>query len=222
MGLEGPQTTPRSPLMIMSLWKSLRFSWIFSTMGLRQFTTWNGGIRLIPFLSIARKRIPTEEWCKLLIIASKLDCKEVRARAIDELTMRKNKVSSISRIELGNKYDVPQWLPGAYADTFVRESHLTIEEGEKLGLEVTVKVLEGRDKCKRNGWNSSGDTNVIQLVKEIFPPSTSLLRNSVTARLAGRPVYRVSRESANFNLSTSGGATLTLSSSRSGSSAKTR
>ena len=86
--------------------------------------------------------------------------------------MRKTKVSSIDRIELGNKYDVPQWLPEAYADTFVRAGHLTTEEGEKLGLEVAVKVLEGRDKCKRNGWKSSTNVKVTQLVRMIFTPST--------------------------------------------------
>lgn len=148
-----------------------------------------------PSLSVLRKWIPTEEWCKLLVISSKLDCKKVRTRAIDELTARRNKISSIDRIELGNRYDVPQWLPEAYADAFARESHLTTEEGEKLGLKVTVKVLEGRDRCKRNGWKSSGDGNVTQLVKEIFPPSTSPLRNR---GFAGKPVYKVSRASANL------------------------
>jgi hypothetical protein len=94
----------------------------------------------------------------------------VRVRTIDELTAKKTEQNPIDRIELGNKYDVPQWLPGAYADAFVRESHLTIEEGEKLGLEITVKVLEGRDRCKRNGWNNSGGGDVVRLVEELFPP----------------------------------------------------
>jgi hypothetical protein len=73
-------------------------------------------------------------------------------------------------------YDIPQWLPEAYADTFVRESHLTVEEGEKLGLEITVQLLKGRDQCKRNGWRSGRDTGVIQLVEAIFPPTPSGLQ----------------------------------------------
>lgn len=93
----------------------------------------------------------------------------MRARAIGELAAKIAEVSSIDRIELGNKYDVPQWLLEAYADAFTRENHLTTAEGEKLGLEITVKVLEGRDRCMRSGWNSSGDGNVTQLVKDIFP-----------------------------------------------------
>jgi len=168
---EGPQTIPHSLSVITSLRRNLRFSWTFSTAGSHHFTTCNRFVWLTLFLSVLRKDIPVEEWCRLLVVSSKLDCKEVRARAIDELTAKKKKLSSIDRIELGNKYDVPQWLPEAYADAFVRESHLTTEEGEKLGLEITVKVLKGRDRCKRNGWNHSGDGDVIRLVKEImFPP----------------------------------------------------
>jgi len=68
---------------------------------------------------------------------------EMRARAIDELTAKKTNVSSVDRIELGNKYNIPQWLPEAYADAFTRESHLTMEEGGKLGLEIETKVLQG-------------------------------------------------------------------------------
>jgi len=166
----GPQTTPQSPSVIMSLRRNLRFSWTFSTAGLHGFTPYNGFIWLIFFSSVLRGEIPVKEWCRLLVISSKLDCKEVRARAIDELTAKKNELSPIDRIELGNKYNVPQWLPGAYADVFVRGSHLTTEEGGKLGLEITVKVLKGRDRCKRNGWNHSGGGDVIQLVQEIFPP----------------------------------------------------
>jgi len=138
-------------------------------------------------LSILRKEIPTDEWCKLLVISSKLDCEEMRVRAIDELTAKKTNVSPVDRIELGNKYNVPQWLPEAYADAFIRESHLTTEEGEKLGLEIAVKVLQGRDRCKRNGWNSSGDSNVTQLVKEIFPPPRLQKKNAGSnRRRAGR------------------------------------
>jgi len=165
----GPQTTPQFPSVIVSLRRNLRFSWTFSTAGSHYFTPYNGFIRLIFFSSALRKEIPVKEWCRLLVISSKLDCKDVRGRAIDELTAKGTKLSPIDRIELGNKYDVPQWLPGAYADVFVRESHLTMEEGGKLGLEITVKVLDGRDRCKRNGWSHSGHSNVILLVREIFP-----------------------------------------------------
>ena len=92
-------------------------------------------------------------------------------------------MSLIDRIELGNKYDVPQWLPEAYAEAFVRDKHLTVEEGKKLGLEVAVKVLKGRDTCKRNGWRRAPQPktrrsvnvvtvseDVAALVRVIFPP----------------------------------------------------
>ena len=124
------------------------------------------------FLSILRNQIPNDEWFKLLVISSKLACEAVRARAINELTTIRPKVSPIDRIELGTKCNVPQWLPEAYADAFIRESPLTKEEGEKLGLEITVKVLRGREKCRRSGWSqrSSGDRHITKLVEEIFPP----------------------------------------------------
>jgi hypothetical protein len=98
----------------------------------------------------------------------------LRAKVIDDVTARKIKleVSSVDRVELGNKHAVPQWLPQAYAELFVRRNHLTVEEGEKLGLEITVQVLKGRDRCKRNSWTSARDVSVIELVKEIFPPPT--------------------------------------------------
>ena len=207
---EGPQTKLQSLSVIISPRRSLRFSWTFSITGLFQFATCNGSVRLIFFPSVLRKKIPTEEWCKLLVISSRLGCKEVRARAIDELTARKSKVSSIDRIELGTKYDVSQWLPEAYADAFTRESHLTTEEGERLGLEKTVRVLEGRDKCKRNGWSNSSDNNVARLVKDILLPLNRQV--APLPKFSGRFVYRVSRTSLNF--STSDGTTLIFSSLR--------
>jgi len=135
------------------------------------------------YRGILRGKIPTEEWCKLLVISSKLDCIPVHTRAIDELTAKKTEVSPVDRIEFGNKFNIPQWLPEAYADAFVRESHLTVEEGKKLGLETTVKVLKGRDVCNRNGWDGVGP-GVTQLVKEIFPPPD--LRVSWGQRRRGR------------------------------------
>jgi hypothetical protein len=126
-----------------------------------------------PRLSILRKEIPVNEWQKLLVVSAKLDCKEVRDKAIDALTTKRYQVLPVDRIVLGKKYDIPQWLPGAYAEVFVREKHLTVVEGEKLGLEATVVVLKGREKCKRNEWNSSDSSDVTQLVKDLFPGSSS-------------------------------------------------
>ena len=137
--------------------------------GLCHFTTCDRFARLTFSPSILRKAIPNDEWCKLLAISWKLGCEEVRARAIEELTASGSKVSPIDRIELGNKCNVPQWLPAAYAEAFLRWNYLTKAEGEKLGLEITVKLLRGRDACRRSGWGSSSD-QVTQLVEEIFPP----------------------------------------------------
>ena len=82
-------------------------------------------------------------------------------------------MSSVDRIQLGNVLIVPQWLPEAYAELFVREGHLTVEEGGKLGLEIAVKVLKGRYTCKKNGWTSSEDANVPALVNDMFPPPST-------------------------------------------------
>lgn len=125
---------------------------------------------LITCLSILRKEIPADEWCELLVLSSKLGCKELRTRAIEELIAKKTEVLPVDRIELGNKYQITQWLPEAYAHLFVREDHLTVKEGEKLGLDITVKVLKGRDACKRSRWTSSESYFVTELVERIFPP----------------------------------------------------
>lgn len=177
---EGPQTTPQSPLAIMSLPRNLRFSWTFSTAGPRHFTICNDFVRLIFFLGVLRKEIPIEERCKPLAIPSKLGCKEVCV-GDSRAHCKKSKLSPTYRIELGNNYDLSQWLPEAYANVFVRGDHLTTEEGETSGLEIMVKILEGRDRCKRNCWSHSGDIDVVWLVEEIFP---SL--NQPVAPLPGR------------------------------------
>lgn len=99
-------------------------------------------------------------------------------------------MSPVDRVELGNRYNIRRWLHEAYADVVVRENHLTVEEGEKLGLEVTVKILKGRDICERNGWKSSTDSGVIQLVKGMFPPPESPVQWVQRGGSAGRYVYR--------------------------------
>lgn len=157
-------------------------------MGSCHFTACDRSVWLTSLNSILRKVIPTDEWCKLLAISSKLACEEVRARAIEELTANRSNVSPVDRIELGNKYNVPQWLPDAYADVFVRENHLTKGEGEKLGLEITVKVLRGRDKCRRSGWGScsSGDRRITQLVEDVFFPKPELQKRRLAGRFVGK------------------------------------
>lgn len=139
-------------------------------------------------LSVLRNEIPIREWCKLIVISSKLNSKDLRTRAIDELSARKKQVSPVDRIELGNDHNIPQWLSEAYAEVFVRQSHLTVEEGKQLGLEITVKVLKGRDTCRRNGWDTPS-SGVTQLVKEIFPSSGSPVSPVQQRKKAGTNVY---------------------------------
>jgi hypothetical protein len=189
MELGGLQTTPRSLSILSSPRRSLCYSWTSSIAGLSQLTTINGFIRLTSRLSILRDEIPTKEWCKLLAISSKLGCKDVRTRAINELTAKKSEVSPVDRIELGNNHNIPQWLPEAYADVFVRQDHLTVEEGEKLGLKITVKVLKGRDTCKRNRWGSVAASGVTQLVKVIFPPTESPVSPMQRRKGVRRSIY---------------------------------
>jgi hypothetical protein len=77
-------------------------------------------------------------------------------------------VSPVDRIELGTKYNVPQWLPEAYADLFIRRGSPDKRRGGEVRIGDCGEGAEGAKQVQEEWLDSR--SHVTQLVKEIFPP----------------------------------------------------
>ncbi|KAF7981376.1 hypothetical protein HWV62_33855 [Athelia sp. TMB] len=84
----------------------------------------------------------TEQWMSMLHLSAKWDFESIKLLAIDRLTAR---AAPIDKIVLGRRYDIDEWLPGAYEAVCLRSDPLTVEEGMKLGVEDTVRISAARE-----------------------------------------------------------------------------
>ena len=71
-----------------------------------------------------------EEWTSILRLATKWNFLSLRELAVERLF---EIASPIDKITLSHTFDLPKWLPLAYAGLCERKAPLTIEEGRKLG-----------------------------------------------------------------------------------------
>ena len=90
-------------------------------------------------------RRPTEkttvQWASILHLAAKWGFESIKLLAIDNLTAN---AVPVDKIVLGRRYEISEWLPGAYEAVCTREDPLTVEEGMKLGVEDIIKISAAR------------------------------------------------------------------------------
>ena len=77
--------------------------------------------------------------------------------AINSLNVLLNDNNPITRIELGNEYDVPKWCFEGYCTLARREEPPSVDEGRRLGVDNVVKLGTIREKRleERISWMKS-------------------------------------------------------------------
>ena len=55
--------------------------------------------------------------------------------------------SAVDKIVLANDYKIKDWLLDAYDEVCARREPLTIEEGQRLGMDTVIKIANFRERC---------------------------------------------------------------------------
>lgn len=105
----------------------------------------------------------TAEWTSVLALSSKWVFSQLRQRAIKEL---EKLAGPTDRILLAKKYAIKEWYVPAYKELCIRRQAMTLEDGEKLGLDTVIKVWEMQQELEC--WEECCDEMHVAKVKERF------------------------------------------------------
>ncbi|KAG2347186.1 hypothetical protein BDR05DRAFT_877413 [Suillus weaverae] len=89
----------------------------------------------------------SEEWVRLLSIATRYGMERIRARALHELEYLPQ-LDPIQKIILARKHDVRDWLLPSYVALCLRRQPLNVLEAVELGLETMVLIAMGRESVR--------------------------------------------------------------------------
>lgn len=101
------------------------------------------------------------EWTAILDLAANWNFKSIKALAIKKLACI---ASPIDKIVLGRKYDIEAWLGDAYEAVCIRDEPLTLEEGNRLGMEDVINISATRQRV--HGWPASPP--LVNFIRETF------------------------------------------------------
>ncbi|TFL04658.1 hypothetical protein BDV98DRAFT_326668 [Pterulicium gracile] len=140
-----------------------------------------------------------EDWGRILHLANTWRFYEVKALCVRELS--KLEMLPVDRIHLYQNFEVDQTLlVQCYIQLCSRDTALTVEEGEKLGMKTAMLVMQARERARaRDGAksplpDSTRAQEIVSLVEELFgvtagpAPSTPLLTNA-TLNGTGSPSH---------------------------------
>ncbi|TDL18191.1 hypothetical protein BD410DRAFT_753467 [Rickenella mellea] len=85
-----------------------------------------------------------EEWLAVLELAHKYNFKNTRQLAITALN--NHPMEEIKKITIIKKYEIEEWASAAYEKLMVRDCSLTHDEMELLGLKLSSKMADAREK----------------------------------------------------------------------------
>ncbi|KAG9094359.1 hypothetical protein FRC06_010884 [Ceratobasidium sp. 370] len=92
-----------------------------------------------------------------LNMATKYCHPSLRAYAVNALSSRSSELSPVERIEVARACDIPEWVSGAIDELCEREERITLEEANRLGVEVFGDVSRRREQRVYNrGWKDMG------------------------------------------------------------------
>ena len=117
-----------------------------------------------------------EQWTSILRLATKWTFTSLRELAVQHLF---DITSPVEKIVLGKTFDLPEWLPQAYADLCKREKPLTIDEGRNLfqlgaiGCDIVIQLNQASHRWRNLqesclGYTMNTDIQVAQIVNTVF------------------------------------------------------
>ena len=117
-----------------------------------------------------RRVLSSKELINLLSISTRFDFERIRRLAI--YAIGKQDLRPIDLIRFAEKYDVDEWLRGAYIALCQRPEPLEVEEAKELGFEKTILVARAREKRfqSSNSYLRPDLSLLGRIVDEIFFP----------------------------------------------------
>lgn len=107
---------------------------------------------------LEEKKFTKDDWCNILSISHRYECKRARERSIKEIAKLNPPINSVDKITMAKKFEVEEWLLPACVALVERQAPLTYAEAMKLGLNMTVLLSEAREKYiqqrQSGGYNS--------------------------------------------------------------------
>jgi hypothetical protein len=112
------------------------------------------------------------EWARVLHLADMWQIDDLRTEAIEEMSTKFNEPAAVLQLLLADRYSIQDWIRPAVSHLMLRQTTLTVQEIEELGLELAVKVLHIRDTNLRAhvrattiGIASAADTEIAKMFK---------------------------------------------------------
>ncbi|KAF7320977.1 hypothetical protein HMN09_00184500 [Mycena chlorophos] len=105
------------------------------------------------------------DWSAILSLATKFGVSDVRDLAIKELG--KLPLEPVDKISLQQTYTIDKkWAADAFVALCTRAPALEVDEGKKLGIEMTVQVAAAREKLDK--WGRKKPEEVKKVVTEVW------------------------------------------------------
>ncbi|KAL5519554.1 hypothetical protein ACEPAH_1237 [Sanghuangporus vaninii] len=130
-----------------------------------------------------------ELWIKVLDLAQTWDFAGIRALAIQKLESAD--FGEVEKLELALKYQIEQWCAGAYFTLAKRSQPLSIDEGRRLGLELSLKMAGVRERnlaYMKDKFSGAGTPENKLGLSAPSADSSKLFRITEDAILAPSPV----------------------------------
>ncbi|KAG2015309.1 hypothetical protein CC2G_008592 [Coprinopsis cinerea AmutBmut pab1-1] len=89
-----------------------------------------------------------EEWAAVLKLADMWQMKPIKALAVEHLVQDLSE-DPVTRVVLGKKHHVPEWIIPAYKQLIKREEPISPKDLEGLGVEIALKICAMRESCSR-------------------------------------------------------------------------
>jgi hypothetical protein len=112
------------------------------------------------------------EWARVLHLADMWQIDDLRTEAIEEMSTKFNEPAAVLQLLLADRYSIQDWIRPAVSHLTLRQTTLTVQEIEELGLELAVKVLHIRDTNLRAhvrataiGIASAANTEIAKMFK---------------------------------------------------------
>lgn len=104
--------------------------------------------------------VALDDWIALLSISTRYVFDKIRELAITEISQQL--LDPVKKIALANKYNIPHWLPLAFADLIKRPEPMNDLEAESLGLRNVVRVARAREVTREKGY-------VVSTLRSYYP-----------------------------------------------------